>query len=123
MNLDFLNLSKGLDNLKHSTPSIQNFITELQNHLKNPKFDSILKNDLYQIDRFEGDNPTYAICQNKRTNDFFNIPKTDMPFDAKEYSILKVVDGKYVRDYQAEELYMQKAKETYIPSVKFKSEI
>ena len=106
--------------LKHSTPSIQNFITELQNHLKNPKFNSILKNDLYQIDRFEGDEPSYAVCQNKRTHDFFDIPKSDIPIDAEEYSILKIVDGKYMRDYQAEEISRQKAKENYIPSVPFK---
>ena len=120
MNLDFFNFDRGLDSLKHSSSSIQKFISQLQTYLNNPKFDSTLKNDLYQIDKFEGNEPSYAICQNKRTSKFFDIPKSDMPSDAKEYSIVKIVDGKYIRDYEAEKLSKQKAHETYIPSVPFK---
>lgn len=53
------------------------------------------KNHFISIDRFEGE---FAICENKETGEFFNIPKCELPVNVKEGSILKFENGKYILD-------------------------
>lgn len=52
--------------------------------------------DKFIIDRFEG---AYAICENYYTKEFINIPISQIPTDAKEGTIIKLVDGIYEIDF------------------------
>lgn len=47
----------------------------------------------FSIDRFEGE---FAICENKQTGEYINIPISDLPENVKEGSILKLENGKYI---------------------------
>lgn len=47
----------------------------------------------FSIDRFEG---KFAICENKQTGEYINIPISDLPENVKEGSILKLENGKYI---------------------------
>lgn len=53
---------------------------------------------LFSIDRFEGN---YAVCENLTTNEFCNIPKSKLPKNCKEGSIIKLDNNKYVLDEKA----------------------
>lgn len=53
-------------------------------------------NDItYSIDRFEGD---YAVCENKQTCEFVNIPKSKLPKNAIRGSIIIYSNGVYTLD-------------------------
>lgn len=49
----------------------------------------------FSIDRFEGE---FAICENKQTGEYINIPISDLPENVNEGSILKLENGKYILD-------------------------
>lgn len=44
------------------------------------------------IDRFEGD---YAVCE-KENREMMDIPKSQLPLDAKEGDLLKKVSGEWI---------------------------
>ena len=72
---------------------VSSFIKELTERLK--KMDRELV-----IDRFEGD---FAVCEDRKTKEIYNINVNELPNEIKEGSILKYVDGKYVIDKELEE--------------------
>ena len=49
----------------------------------------------YSIDRFEGE---FAVCENKQTGEFVNIPKSNLPKDAIRGSIIIYSNGIYILD-------------------------
>ena len=54
-----------------------------------------MNNITYSIDRFEGD---FAVCENRQTGEFVNIPKSKLPKDAIRGSIIIYSDGIYIPD-------------------------
>lgn len=54
-----------------------------------------MNNITYSIDRFEGD---FAVCENRQTGEFVNIPKSKLPKDAMRGSIIIYSDGIYILD-------------------------
>lgn len=54
-----------------------------------------MNNITYSIDRFEGD---FAVCENRQTGEFVNIPKSKLPKDAIRGSIIIYSDGIYILD-------------------------
>ena len=59
---------------------------------------------LYTLDRFEG---KFAICENRITGEFINVPKNLIDKNAREGDILKFSNNKYLLD----EISTQKARE------------
>ena len=76
--------------------NISNTVSDVKSFLNNPKNNTSLKNDIYVIDRFEGDRTVYAVCQNSRTGKMYDIPKIDLPKEVQEGSAIKIVNNKYV---------------------------
>jgi len=111
MNLNLFNPERDKSILGNFSKDTHTFMLELQNELKNPKYNHVLKKDLYAIDRFEGDNPCYVVCQNLRTGKIFDIRKDEMPDDAIENSIVKIENNKYVRDYEEEKRKLKELQE------------
>lgn len=72
-----LNLFNKLDN-SHSKDNpnnfVNNFIKELQDYMKDLFSHTSNQKDLYTIDRFEGDNEIFAVCENRRTGKMVDIP-------------------------------------------------
>ena len=54
-----------------------------------------MNNITYSIVRFEGD---FAVCENRQTGEFVNIPKSKLPKDAIRGSIIIYSDGIYILD-------------------------
>ena len=76
-----------------------NFIDILKNHLTTGEltetFKNLPKDTLFALDRYEGD---FAVCENKKTGEFVNIPKSMIPTSAKESNILKFENGTFQID-------------------------
>lgn len=77
-----------IENNNFSNLQSENFSKELKKHLEVT---------FYSIDRFE---ESFAVCENLFTGEFINIKKDLLPSDAKEGSILKFENNKYVIDYE-----------------------
>lgn len=74
MNLNFFNSLDHNNSNNISNNFINSFIKELQNYLSNCFSPDLNKTDLYTIDRFEGDNEVFAVCENRRTGKMVDIP-------------------------------------------------
>lgn len=68
--------------------SIQDFINKIKNKLK--------QENIWVIDRFEGE---LVICENRNTKQLISIKSNQIPSEAKEGDVLKLVNGKYELDY------------------------
>lgn len=77
-------------NKKNSSSESNNFSSELTNYINKT-------NSSFSIDRFEGE---FAVCENRETGDFVNIPKSELPANCKPGSILKFENGKYILDIE-----------------------
>lgn len=66
----------------------KDFSSELNNYIEKTKTS-------FSIDRFEGD---FAVCENRETGEFINIPLTKLPKNIKEGSILKFESRNYILD-------------------------
>ena len=82
----FLNINN--DNKKNNS---ENFSSELSNYIEKTK-------TTFSVDRFEGE---FAICENRETGDFIDIPLSELPENVKEGSILKFENGNYILDVEA----------------------
>lgn len=69
--------------------SIDAFLNEIKKAL------SSYNSNTFTIDRFE-DN--FAVCENRKTKEFINIPISKIPKDSKEGDILKFENNNYVVD-------------------------
>ena len=93
MNLNFFN------SLEHNNSNnISNNFKELQNYILNCFSPDLNKTDLYTIDRFEGDNEIFAVCENRRTGKMVDIPISQVSPNAVEDDIIRYKDGIYVVD-------------------------
>lgn len=54
-----------------------------------------LEINTFSIDRFE---ENYAVCENRETGEFVNIPIDKLPENCTKGSILKLENGKYILD-------------------------
>lgn len=79
------------NSLKETKNNSKNFSSELTNYINKT-------NSTFSIDRFEGD---FAICENRETGEFINIPIKNLPENAKAGSILKFENGKYIVDLES----------------------
>lgn len=79
-----------INNNAHNNNVSNNFSNELKEYVKQTEI-------TYSIDRFEGE---YAVCENKKTGEFINIPKNILPDNCKEGSILKFINGNYILDIE-----------------------
>lgn len=97
MNLDFFqNLIKhNINNTKEDLRKLDN-IEEVELQLAQ-KLDAI---EIYTIDRFEED---IAILENNETKEIKNVIKKYLPYDIKEGTVLKCINGKYFLDKESEE--------------------
>ena len=95
MNLDFLEnlqdaISKTIEkeskqNIKATTPNINQTEIDLAK-----KLDAIQE---FSLDRFEGE---IAVLENRKTREIANIPKSKLPPNIEEGSIIKCINGKYI---------------------------
>ncbi len=109
-----LNLFNNLDNSHSNSTSnnfIDNFIKELQDHLKDLFVPTLNKTDLYTIDRFEGDNEVFAVCENRRTGKMVDIPISQIVANAVEDDIIKYENGLYVVDKEQNRIVGKRMKE------------
>ena len=77
-------------NKTNISPEGSNFSSELTNYINKTNYS-------FSIDRFEGE---FAVCENRETGEFVNIPKSELPEGCKPGSILKFENGKYVLDIE-----------------------
>ena len=98
MNLNFFNSLEHNNSNNFSNNFIDSFIKELQNYLSNCFSPDLNKTDLYTIDRFEGDNEVFAVCENRRTGKMVDIPISQVSPNAVEDDIIRYKDGIYVVD-------------------------
>ena len=77
-------------NKTNINPEANNFSSELTNYINKTK-------SSFSIDRFEGE---FAVCENRETGEFVNIPKSELPESCKPGSILKFENGKYILDIE-----------------------
>lgn len=80
-----LNINNNL-NEENSKFSVMDFIKQLTERLK------MMERELV-VDRFEGE---FAVCEDRKTKEIYNIEKDKLPENVKEGSILKYENGKYV---------------------------
>ena len=99
MNLDFFNRDRQNSINNFSSNFINSFLKELNDFLKNTRNKPLIEDGLYQIDRFEGDNQVFAVCQNLETREMFDIPKSEIPQEASDFYVLRVENGSYSIDY------------------------
>lgn len=111
-----LNIFKNNSQSEHKN-FIKSFAQDLRNFLNNPKNNSEYKNDFFTIDRFE---ENFAVCQNRRTNEFFNIPKSEIPVDAKEGIIIKVENNSYVIAYEETRIQKEQMQDLINKAIKHK---
>lgn len=88
-------IDRGLEkNVKNYDNSfLDNFIDELKNHLRK----EILDNNLFVLDRIEGNT---AICENMENCEIIEIDKNLIEGSAKEGDVLKFQDDKYLIDVE-----------------------
>lgn len=99
MNLDFLEnlqdaISKTIEkeskqNIKVATANINQTEIDLAK-----KLDAIQE---FSLDRFEGE---IAVLENRKTREITNIPKSKLPPNTEEGSIIKCINGKYILDQE-----------------------
>ena len=95
-----LNINNNLNNNQNNF-NINDFIKELTERLK------IMERELV-VDRFENG---YAVCEDRKTKEMYNIEISDLPENAKEGSVLKFENGKYVIDEKVEKEISDRIKE------------
>ena len=83
MNLDINNNDK-----KNNS---ETFCSELNNYIEKTK-------TTFSVDRFEGD---FAICENRQTGEFIDIPLSELPENIKQGSIKKFENGNYILDIES----------------------
>lgn len=89
MQINILNLVKSIgQELAQDKNFINNFINEMEVKLNKMDVE-------YTIDRFEGD---IAVCEDRNNNKMIEIMKENLPEGAKEGSIIKYENGKYILD-------------------------
>lgn len=98
MNLNFFNSLNHTHSNNISNNFIDSFIKELQNYLSNYFSPDLNKTDLYTIDRFEGDNEVFAVCENRRTGKMVDIPISQISPSAVEDDIIRYKNGIYIVD-------------------------
>lgn len=76
------------------------FSTELNNYIEKTK-------STFAIDRLEENS---AVCENRETGEFVNIPISQLPENVKEGSILKFENGIYVLDTESTKKEQQEVK-------------
>ena len=81
-----LNILKNIED--NSKFDVNAFIKELSERLK-------IMESKFVIDRFE---EGFAVCENRDTKQMHNIEIKDLPEGAKEGTVLKFENGKYVID-------------------------
>lgn len=69
----------------------ENFYSELNNYIEKTK-------TTFSVDRFEGD---FAVCENRETGEFVNIPLSELPENIKQGSIIKFENGNYILDIES----------------------
>ena len=99
MNLDFLEnlqdaISKTIEkeskqNIKVATANINQTEIDLAK-----KLDAIQE---FSLDRFEGE---IAVLENRKTREIANIPKSKLPPNIEEGTIIKCISGKYILDQE-----------------------
>lgn len=89
-----------LNNEINKKNNSDDFSSELNNYIKKT-------NSIFSIDRFEG---KFAVCENLETGEFVNIPKSELPQDCTEGSILKFENGKYHLDVEKTQKEQQEIK-------------
>ena len=92
MNLDINN-----DNQKNT---LENFYSELNNYIEKTK-------TTFSVDRFEGN---FAVCENRETGEFIDIPLSELPENVKAGSILKFENGNYILDIESTQKEQQEIK-------------
>lgn len=97
MNLNILN-NIGNNNSKFD---VNAFIKELAERLK-------IMESKFVIDRFENG---YAVCENRDTKEMHNIEIKDLPEGAKEGSVLKFENGKYVIDEEEQKIIEERIRQ------------
>lgn len=110
MNLNLFNSLEQNRSNHISNNSIDSFIKELRSHLKGNFTLNMNKTDFYTIDRFEGDNEVFAVCENRRTGKMVNIPISQVSPNAVENDIIKYKDGIYVVDKKQNHITKEKMK-------------
>lgn len=85
------------DNKKNNS---EDFSAELNNYIEKTK-------STFSVDRFEGN---FAVCENRESGEFINIPISQLPENVKEGSILKFESGKYILDIEATQKEQQEIK-------------
>lgn len=68
----------------------------------------INENSLYTVDRFEGE---FAVCEERDSKKIINIEKSKLPQNAKEGSILKYKDNKFIIDEESQQEIEQRIKQ------------
>lgn len=108
-----LNLFNKLDN-SHSKDNsnnfVNNFIKELQDYMKDLFSHTSNQKDLYTIDRFEGDNEVFAVCENRITGKMVDIPLSQISPNAVEDDIIKYENGMYVVDEEQNRIVGERMK-------------
>jgi Protein of unknown function (DUF3006). len=107
MIFNFLNRDKEDCKNSFKSDSINSFVQNLNEHLKTNTNKPIIEDGLYQIDRFEGDDKIFAVCQNLETKKMFNIPKDDIPENASYAYVLKAESGTFTIDYDETRKYVK----------------
>lgn len=69
----------------------ESFSSELNNYIEKTK-------TTFSVDRFEGN---FAVCENRETGEFINIPISELPENVREGSILKFESGNYILDIES----------------------
>ncbi len=110
MNLNFFNSLEHTYSNNISNNSIDYFIKELQNYLTTYFSPNLNNIDLYTIDRFEGDNEVFAVCENRRTGKMIDIPISQISPNAVEDDIIRYKDGIYVIDEEQNSIIGEKMK-------------
>jgi hypothetical protein len=103
MNLDFFNRDRGNFSPRYGFSFLNFFIKELDAYLNHTN----IENGLYQIDRFEGDDTIFAVCQNLDTLEMINIPKALIPKEADYAFVLRVENGSFYVDYEETKKYVK----------------
>lgn len=103
-----MNLDHSRNHLNHSDREevFSSLKADLKEHLD--RLNRLGENTQITLERFEG---TMAVCENRSTGEMFDIPKSMLPSEAEENSILTIVEGKYLVDVEATKKAKQEAAE------------
>ena len=69
----------------------ESFSSELNNYIEKTK-------TTFSVDRFEGN---FAVCENRETGEFIDIPISELPENIKQGSIIKLENGNYILDIES----------------------